>query len=431
MRKGFVFDSGKCVACSSCSVACTIENGSEKHLRSIFTNNPEAIETIPVLNLSLACNHCEKPLCLEGCPASAYYRDEFTGAVILNENKCIGCNYCTWNCPYDAPKYSEKKGVVEKCQLCVSLIKSEMMPACVNGCPTGALGFGEIPNKVNPIDYSLLPDKNINPSLLLKDVSEVNRVRIIPDTKIHSTLNTNDSYYSFGNLNGNLSLILFSFLTTISVSSGITSLYKGVFPSKIISILLLLSIVFSSLIHLGKKFRAWRSVSNILHSPLSREIVMFVIYSLLTIASAVFEIPLLFVAASISGIALLIIIDSVYQFSESERKFRFHTGQTFFSALLIISFLCNGILPVIFFGSLKILLAVFQIRAKPKNNFAFTLRFVRLAFLFVSVLGLVSARVSEITPLIIIFLTGELLDRLIFYIDFDPMSINTILRHYK
>jgi Fe-S-cluster-containing dehydrogenase component/DMSO reductase anchor subunit len=431
MRKGFIFDSGKCVACSSCSVACAIENGSEKRLRSIFTNNPEAIEKVQVLNISLACNHCERSLCLEGCPASAYYRDEVTGAVIIDENKCIGCNYCTWNCPYDAPKYSEKKGVIEKCNLCISLIKSDFLPACVNGCPTGALGFGDIPNKIDLVENSPLPEKNINPAILVEDISELNNVRIVPETQSHTTIKTNDYFNSFGNLFGNVSLFLFSFLTTLSVSYVITSLYKGVFPSKIISILLLISIVFTSLIHLGKKIRAWRSVSNILHSPLSREIVMFVIYSLLTIAFAVFEIPMLFVATSVSGIALLIFIDTVYQFSESDRKFFFHTGQTFFSALLIISFLCKGVLPVLVLGFLKMLLTIFQIRAKPKNNIIFSLRFVRLTLLFVAVLGLVSTRVSEMNPLIVIFLAGELLDRLIFYIDFDPISIKSILRHYK
>ena len=73
-----------------------------------ITFNSEAKHLFPVINLSLACNHCESAVCMEGCPASAYSRETLTGAILLDEKKCIGCRYCQWNCPYDAPKFNSE-----------------------------------------------------------------------------------------------------------------------------------------------------------------------------------------------------------------------------------------------------------------------------------------------------------------------------------
>src|SRR5512133_736522 len=102
MRKGFIVNTSKCVDCKACSAACIIENGWMVKPRNIYTYNSTAEQLFSLINLSLACNHCESAACMDGCPASAYSRDLVTGAVILDEKKCIGCRYCQWNCPYDA-----------------------------------------------------------------------------------------------------------------------------------------------------------------------------------------------------------------------------------------------------------------------------------------------------------------------------------------
>ena len=34
-----------------------------------------------------------------------------TGAVLLDQDRCIGCRYCTWACPYGAPRYDQQQGV--------------------------------------------------------------------------------------------------------------------------------------------------------------------------------------------------------------------------------------------------------------------------------------------------------------------------------
>jgi anaerobic dimethyl sulfoxide reductase subunit B (iron-sulfur subunit) len=104
MRKGFIFNHDLCVRCQACSAACILENGWNVKPRTVYQVNPDTLLSIPVINISMACNHCEKPACLEGCPAGAFYREESSGAILINGLKCLGCNYCICNCPYDSPK---------------------------------------------------------------------------------------------------------------------------------------------------------------------------------------------------------------------------------------------------------------------------------------------------------------------------------------
>ena len=140
-RKSFLFDLNKCVGCHACVVACTIENQTlpETVWRDINSFNPSGNPDIPLFHYSLACNHCDDPPCLKNCPALAYSKDFITGAVIHFANKCIGCKYCTWACPYDAPKFNEKTRIIEKCTFCNHRIEEDLKPACANLCPTGAL----------------------------------------------------------------------------------------------------------------------------------------------------------------------------------------------------------------------------------------------------------------------------------------------------
>ncbi len=72
---------------------------------------------------------------MKNCPALAYTRDKETGAIIHHAEACIGCKYCTWTCPYDAPKFNEATKIVEKCNFCVDRISDGKQPACAQaGC---------------------------------------------------------------------------------------------------------------------------------------------------------------------------------------------------------------------------------------------------------------------------------------------------------
>ena len=66
----------------------------------------------------MSCNHCLEPACLIGCPTEAYVKLA-NGVVAHQADECIGCQYCTWNCPYSVPVFQPDRRIVTKCDLCL------------------------------------------------------------------------------------------------------------------------------------------------------------------------------------------------------------------------------------------------------------------------------------------------------------------------
>ncbi|MEJ1392078.1 MAG: 4Fe-4S dicluster domain-containing protein, partial [Candidatus Sedimenticola sp. (ex Thyasira tokunagai)] len=97
-----------------------------------------------------SCLHCEDPPCVPVCPTGASYKREDNGVVLVDYDKCIGCKYCSWACPYGAREFDEFNRVMKKCTLCIdrvtdmTLPESERKPACVLACPTSARIFGDV-----------------------------------------------------------------------------------------------------------------------------------------------------------------------------------------------------------------------------------------------------------------------------------------------
>jgi anaerobic dimethyl sulfoxide reductase subunit B (iron-sulfur subunit) len=132
-------------------------------------------------NLSIACNHCEKAACLEGCPSGAIARRD-DGIVAIDRNKCLGCRYCEWACPYGAPQYDEEAGVMTKCDLCVDLVDAGSSPACVRACPMRALDFGEIEDLRRRYGgtadvHPLPPSERTKPSLTVRPHRDAAKAR--------------------------------------------------------------------------------------------------------------------------------------------------------------------------------------------------------------------------------------------------------------
>jgi DMSO reductase iron-sulfur subunit len=142
--RGFLFDPNRCTGCSACVLACSTENELDwgTSWRKVVPFNETRRPGVPAFHLSLACNHCDEAPCVEQCPAVAIRRDATTGAVLIHEDHCIGCGYCGWVCPYDAPLFDEARSVMTKCTLCNHRLLDGLAPACVESCPTSALGFG-------------------------------------------------------------------------------------------------------------------------------------------------------------------------------------------------------------------------------------------------------------------------------------------------
>jgi len=149
----FYFDSDNCSGCKACQIACKDKNDLPLGVlwRRVYEVNGgewirkgEAwISKVIAYNISLSCNHCEDPVCVNNCPAKALIKKK-DGIVIIDESRCIGCKYCEWVCPYGAPQYNPDKGIMTKCDFCEDYISEGKNPACVDACPMRVLDFGEL-----------------------------------------------------------------------------------------------------------------------------------------------------------------------------------------------------------------------------------------------------------------------------------------------
>jgi Fe-S-cluster-containing hydrogenase component 2 len=113
-------------------VACSIfhEGAARPSLARIRITYDEFKAVDPIS--ALVCAQCENAPCMEACPVDAMRRDERTGAVLVDEELCIGCMQCREACPWEIPVLHPEKGGSIKCDLCGD---REGGPACVAWCP--------------------------------------------------------------------------------------------------------------------------------------------------------------------------------------------------------------------------------------------------------------------------------------------------------
>lgn len=149
----FYFDSNLCTGCKACQIACKdkwdLDVGVTWRRVAEFGdgewtehNDGTYSQNISSYYVSVACNHCASPVCLPNCPTEAISKNE-DGVVTIDESRCIGCRYCEWACPYSAPQFDAKRGVMTKCNFCYDTVSQGGVPSCVAACPTRALKFGE------------------------------------------------------------------------------------------------------------------------------------------------------------------------------------------------------------------------------------------------------------------------------------------------
>ncbi|MDI6871167.1 MAG: 4Fe-4S dicluster domain-containing protein [Bacillota bacterium] len=125
----------KCTACRRCELVCSLKRSGE------FNPAKACLSVATFLDddfyFPVTCQHCEEPLCQKVCPAGAVVRNEVTGAVEIDQDRCIGCKMCIMACPFGAPVSVPETGKVTKCDLC------QGEPECVSFCQWGALEYVE------------------------------------------------------------------------------------------------------------------------------------------------------------------------------------------------------------------------------------------------------------------------------------------------
>ena len=216
-KLGLVIDLDICVGCHACAVACKEWNdggdfgpladddpyGAEPHgvwfnrvhSYEVTADRPSEKASAPVpqmVHFPRSCLHCETPDCVTVCPTGASYKRAEDGIVLVDNDKCIGCQLCAWACPYgareialphpkastsDAGRKDSKRGTMQKCTLCVDRIYNETLderdrqPACVMACPTRARMFGDLGDPESDVSkvvaeregFALMPEFGYQP----------------------------------------------------------------------------------------------------------------------------------------------------------------------------------------------------------------------------------------------------------------------------
>ena len=120
-----------CVGCRLCEMVCSLTHEQEcsttkSRIRIIrdeeFGNN-----------LISLCMQCADVYCMESCAYGALSRSNKTGAVLVDDQLCNGCEACVLACPLGAIALDKEKDIVFKCDLCKG------QPECVKVCSREAL----------------------------------------------------------------------------------------------------------------------------------------------------------------------------------------------------------------------------------------------------------------------------------------------------
>ncbi|MES2996181.1 MAG: 4Fe-4S dicluster domain-containing protein [Verrucomicrobiota bacterium] len=263
----------RCTSCKSCVAACHSLNGldEDESWRDIGTLVGGADEPKWRQTVTTACHHCADPGCLTGCPVGAYEKDP-NGIVRHLDDQCIGCSYCLLKCPYDVPKYSKKRGIVRKCDMCHGRLAAGEAPACVQACPSGAIRI--VKRQVSEIVANGLTGEGFlkgAPSPRTTRPATRYIGRRIPETARAADLEKlvlQDTHWP---------LVIMLTLTQAGLGLLIAAAFMKSHVVAIAGAAVFFSGMAASVLHLGRPLGAWRFFLGLRTSWLSREILAFLL----------------------------------------------------------------------------------------------------------------------------------------------------------
>jgi Fe-S-cluster-containing dehydrogenase component/DMSO reductase anchor subunit len=271
----FAVDLDACTGCKACVSACHSLNGLEENetwrdvglLIGAHSGEPY-LQTI-----TTACHHCLEPACLEGCPVMAYEKDADTGIVRHLDDQCIGCQYCTLKCPYGVPKYSERLGIVRKCDMCHDRLAVGEAPACVQACPHEAIA-------IRLIDVAEVSAAATPGSRMVADAFDSSYTK--PTTIFHSWKEAPATAHAADAHRLHLEHAHWPLIIMLVLSQMATGLFIAMalgrtaeFPLAAAGFVALNAGLFAALFHLGRPLGAWRFFLGLRTSWMSREILAF------------------------------------------------------------------------------------------------------------------------------------------------------------
>jgi len=475
----FHFDAVACVGCRCCEVACNEQNNNPADIKWRRVGEMEGGEFPAFTQLlnSMSCNHCIDPECLIGCPTESYIKIAETGIVVHDDDTCIGCQYCTWNCPYGVPVFHEERKIVTKCHMCHERLDVGESPACVQACPAGAIEI-EVVNVQEWLDRDIDEQANM-PFLPDARITNSTTRYTLPDNLPHEMKEMDE--HILKPAHKELPLVFMTLLTQISLG-GFLALFLGDFMSLfgfentnwIMALLVMLPATIGlplSALHLGRPFLALTAMKNIKTSWLSREALalgIFVGLMSIVVVSYFFDISIV-LRLFLEFVTLLIGIYGIYAQSMIYRIRarpswdRITTNYKFFGVayigIFLVAFLSSlssvheAIIPLTTLGMLGALAQLFfsyeDIRTLDAKENAYQLqrtkrllnenfqtikmiRFITLilggvvlplfTLIFVSASLHVTASITLLLSIFIVFIS-EIGDRFLFYTTVVPLGM--------
>lgn len=441
MPNSFVFDANRCTGCDACRLACSIENelGPDRSWRRVETFNPRRYPSAPLFHLSLACNHCDEPACMYACPALAYSRDAATGAVLLDESKCIGCRYCAWACPYDAPVFEEALGVMSKCTFCNHRLNKGAKPACAVHCPTGALDFADLPEEQLVDGIEGFPQTELGPRIQIRPLVAGRRLPVMTAAPaVHPVAATEHSQTGIS-LKSEWSLMLFTSAAAALVAVVAASVKTALTLNPVAFSGAAAATLGLATLHLGRLERAHRAILNVKRSWLSREVVTLSSF----LALGTFYLVLgpsavaLGVAATLVGFLGLVCADQVYSVLKSSTPAYRHSASALWTGFYLAGVFSGTFWLAAVFGFGKLGLYVLRklefIDAGRPVRPALTAARTGLGLLLPPLLWLIDFQ-ALFPAIVASAIIGELIDRSEYYEELESESprreMDSALRAY-
>jgi len=266
----FHFDATACVGCHCCEAACNEQNANTADIKWRRVGEMETgifPEVSQIFN-SMSCNHCIDPECLNGCPTESYVKFD-NGIVFHDDESCIGCQYCTWNCPYEVPAFNPDRGIVTKCHMCTDKL---------------------VVNKEQWLKNDMAK-QGVAPHLPDIDITKPTTRYTLPENINEKDFKPADEHITKP-AHSELPLVFMTVLTQMSVGAmvalglgeslsifGFDNLARGSFLLSIFIILPALIGLPLSALHLGRPLLAYTAMKNWRNSWLSREALALGIYA--------------------------------------------------------------------------------------------------------------------------------------------------------
>ncbi len=204
----------------------------------------------------------------------------------------------------------------------------------------------------------------------------------------------------------------------ISVAMMISWLIGSKEPENRITHIILISSFLCGLLYFLNIFKSRRVQPTTPNSYIFAEIILYIIYLGLASSALVIKSPVLILLSATAGLLLLGAIDnSAKIFFAGRIKSFFHSGQAFLTGLLIASFLSEMILPFLFIAAIKLLSGIYYGVKGKYQKIYISLRILRVLLLLTASVIIFMESINSDPLMISLFLTGELIDRILFYND--------------